>query len=108
MARVGSRRSAAGTPSAAGRGGAPPPCSWGANRLDVFVVGTDGGLYHKWWDGTAWSPSVTGYESLGGRLWGSPVAVAPAANRIEVYGCGTDGALYRKRRDGGGWLAWER
>jgi hypothetical protein len=32
----------------------------------VFVVGTDGGLYHKWWDGTAWGPSITGYEALGG------------------------------------------
>jgi hypothetical protein len=40
--------------------------SWGPDRLDVFVVGTDGGMYHKWWDGTAWGPSITGYEALGG------------------------------------------
>lgn len=37
----------------------------GTNRLDVFVVGTDTALYHKWWDGSAWNPSVTGWENLG-------------------------------------------
>jgi hypothetical protein len=42
------------------------PVSWEAGRLDAFVVGTDGALYHKWWDGNAWGPSVTGYEGLGG------------------------------------------
>ena len=46
--------------------GAPRVCSWGPNRLDVFVVGTDSALYHKWWDGSAWGPSLTGYERLGG------------------------------------------
>ena len=35
------------------RGGAVAICSWGPNRLDVFVVGTDSALYHKWWDGSA-------------------------------------------------------
>jgi hypothetical protein len=40
--------------------------AWGANRLDVFVLGTDRALYHKWWDGSAWGPSVTGYERQGG------------------------------------------
>ena len=24
--------------------------SWGSNRLDVFVVGSDASLYHKWWN----------------------------------------------------------
>jgi hypothetical protein len=32
----------------------------------VFVTGTDSALYHKWWDGSAWGPSLTGYENLGG------------------------------------------
>ena len=26
--------------------------SWGPDRLDVFVRGTDNALWHKWWDGT--------------------------------------------------------
>jgi hypothetical protein len=35
----------------------------GANRLDVFGLGTDDGMYHKAWNGSNWSPS---WESLGG------------------------------------------
>ena len=40
----------------------------GGNRLDVFVSGTDSALYHKAWNGVAWSPSVTGYEFMGGTI----------------------------------------
>jgi Pregnancy-associated plasma protein-A. len=43
-----------------------PVVAWGANRLDVFVTGTDSALYHKWWNGSSWGPSLTGYEGLGG------------------------------------------
>ncbi|MCK6211598.1 hypothetical protein KZX45_13690 [Georgenia sp. EYE_87] len=34
-------------------------------RIDVFVVGPDSALHHKWFDGQAWHPSQTGWESLG-------------------------------------------
>ena len=44
----------------------PRAVAWGPNRLDVFVTGTDSALYHKWWNGSAWGPSVTGYERQGG------------------------------------------
>jgi hypothetical protein len=40
--------------------------AWGPDRLDLFVTGTNGALFHKWWDGSAWGPSVSGYETLGG------------------------------------------
>jgi hypothetical protein len=46
--------------------GEPRVVAWGPDRLDVFVTGTNGALFHKWWSGTAWGPSLTGYESLGG------------------------------------------
>ena len=46
--------------------GEPEAVSWGANRLDLFVIGTDSALYHKWWNGSAWGPSLTGYEAMGG------------------------------------------
>ena len=32
----------------------------------MFVTGTDSALYHKWWNGSAWGPSLTGYEFMGG------------------------------------------
>jgi hypothetical protein len=44
----------------------PAVASWGENRLDIFGLGMDGAMYHKAWDGTAWKPSLTGWESLGG------------------------------------------
>jgi len=37
----------------------PAAASWAAGRLDVFVVGTDRALYHKWWNG-AWSTGSPG------------------------------------------------
>jgi Zn-dependent M28 family amino/carboxypeptidase len=44
---------------------AGPTVAWAANRLDVFVRGTDSGLYHRWWDGSSWQPSPMDWESLG-------------------------------------------
>jgi hypothetical protein len=46
--------------------------SWGENRLDVFVKGDDNALYHRWWNGMAWSE----YERLGGSLEGAPAAIS--------------------------------
>ena len=37
--------------------------SWGANRLDIFGLGTDNQMYHKDWDGQQWS---AGWQPLGG------------------------------------------
>lgn len=46
----------------------PRVVAWGPNRLDIFVTGTDSALYHKSFNGAAWSPSLTGYEYLGGNI----------------------------------------
>ena len=35
---------------------------WGANRLDIFGVGTDSAIYTTSWSGAAWSP---GWARLG-------------------------------------------
>jgi hypothetical protein len=41
--------------------------SWGPNRLDVFVRGTDNSLYRKYWNGSKWGPyEKEGYQELGG------------------------------------------
>jgi pregnancy-associated plasma protein-A/repeat uncharacterized protein DUF346 len=61
-------RSGIGLEAAVPRGSGGPVGAWGANRLDVFVKGTDSALYHKWWDGLAWHPSLTGYEPMGGTI----------------------------------------
>ena len=45
--------------------------AWGANRLDIFGLGTDNSMYHKAWDGSHWRPSQTDWEGLGG-VFNSP------------------------------------
>jgi peptidoglycan hydrolase-like protein with peptidoglycan-binding domain len=79
---------------------APNASSWAANRLDVFVRGTDNACYHKWW-----APGWSGWESLGGVLTSAPAAVSWGPNRIDVVARGTDNACYHKRWSPG-WSGW--
>ena len=83
-------------------GTGPAACSWGSGRLDVFVQGTDGALWHKWYTGTSWS----GWESLGGSLTSSPAATSPASGLIDVFARGSDGALWYKDWNGAAWSSW--
>ena len=98
-------RSSIGTAAggAAARASSSPVVSWGANRIDAFVLGSDRALYHKWWNGSAWGPSVTGYEAMGGVCTSVPQAVAWGANRLDVFVTGTDSALYHKWWNGSAW-----
>ena len=91
--------SAAGAP----RQSSSPVVAWSANRLDVFVLGTSRALYHKWWNGSAWGPSLTGYEAMGGVCTGAPQVVAWGPNRLDVFVTGTDSALYHKWWNGSAW-----
>jgi hypothetical protein len=69
----------------------------------VFVTGTDGALYHKWWNGSSWGPSVTGFERLGGVCIGEPEVASWGPNRLDVFVIGTDSALYHKWWNGTAW-----
>jgi hypothetical protein len=91
------------TLSQAGVRASGPVVAWGANRLDAFVIGTDSALYHKWWDGVSWGPSITDYEYMGGICTTRPEAVAWGPNRLDVFLLGTDHALYHKWWDGASW-----
>lgn len=77
--------------------------AWSANRLDTFVRGTDGALWHKWWDGANWG----GFESLDGQIIDAPEVVSWGANRLDVFARGTDGALWHKWWDGAHWGGFE-
>jgi serine protease AprX len=83
--------------------GSPTVVSWGPNRLDIFVVGTNRALYHKWFDGSNWGPSLTGYEFMGGTIVGQPRVVAWGPNRLDVFVVGTNRALYHKWWNGASW-----
>lgn len=80
-----------------------PVVSWGPNRLDAFVIGTDKALYHKWWNGSAWGPSLTGYENLGGTIISAPEVVSWGPNRLDVFVVGTNSALFHKYWNGSAW-----
>jgi len=96
-------RSAIGSGAGAIRPSSSPVVAWGPNRLDTFVLGTDRALYHKWWGGSAWGPSVTGYENMGGTCTSVPQVVAWGPNRLDVFVTGTDSALYHKWWNGSAW-----
>ncbi|HEV3470930.1 MAG TPA: M43 family zinc metalloprotease, partial [Pyrinomonadaceae bacterium] len=82
---------------------AGPVVSWGPDRLDLFVVGTDRALYHKWWGGSSWGPSLTGYERQGGVILSPPEVASWGPNRLDVFVVGTDRALYHKWWNGSSW-----
>ena len=77
--------------------------SWGSNRVDAFVEGTDGGLWQNTWTGGAWS----GWTQLDGIISGGPAAVDWSAGRIDVFARGQDRGLYHRYSDGGSWSGWE-
>ena len=78
--------------------------SWTANRLDTFVVGTNGNLFHKAWDGTAWLPSQGGYDNLGGQCASPPAVASWEPDRLDIFVVGTNGNLFHKAWDGTAWL----
>ncbi len=70
----------------------PHAVAWGPNRLDVFAVGTDNAVWHKWWDGASWG----GWESLGGSVFSPVGTVTWAAGRLDLFGIGGDSAGWHK------------
>jgi len=96
-------RSAIGSSAGAIRPSSSPIVAWGPNRLDAFVLGANRAVYHKWWNGSAWGPSVTGYENMGGVCTSVPQVVSWGANRLDVFVTGTDSALYHKWWNGSTW-----
>jgi hypothetical protein len=88
--------------------GSPATSSWGIDRFDEFVRGSDNQLYHRWSnDGGS---TFSGWELLGappGRLSSSPAAVSWGYGRVDVFVRGGTGALWHKWWGGTGWSGWE-
>jgi hypothetical protein len=67
-------------------------------HLDVFTVGTDGGVYSTWWDagvnGGQWNPHFRIPGNFVGRP-GTPVTVlARSPDHMDLFAVGADGRLY--------------
>lgn len=80
----------------------PSAVSWGPNRIDVVVRGTDSAVWHRWWNSTAWC----GWESLGGTIQGAPAICSWASGRLDMFAVGVNHHLYHKWYQGG-WSNWE-
>ena len=82
---------------------APVSVSWAPNRFDTFAIGTDSGLYHRFWDGAHWG----GWESLGGLCQSAPCVLSWEPGRLDVFVVGTDSGLYHRWWDGAHWGGFE-
>jgi acylphosphatase len=74
-------------------GSAPVVAANGDGRLEVFVTGSDGAVWHIWQintTGGGWS----GWQSLGGSIASLPAVGKNWDGRLEVFAWGTDGALW--------------
>jgi len=85
------------------------------NKLDVFVTGTDGGIYTAAWDQNVAQGQWRGWWRIvqGAAALGSPVSVvARDPNKLDVFVVGTDGGVYTAAWDQnvaqGQWRGWWR
>jgi hypothetical protein len=79
--------------------------SWDPRRIDMFGVGADGGMLHRWMDEPAvGAPQWSGWHSLGDSNFVSPpAAVAREANRLDVFAVDEEGAMQHNWWDGQEW-----
>jgi len=77
--------------------------SWGSNRIDEFLVGTNDQLYHYWLDPTPHLESWGGVwaDPRGGLNATGPAAVSWGAPRLDVFLAGQNGLLYHYWQSGG-------
>ncbi|KAE9372482.1 fucose-specific lectin [Stipitochalara longipes BDJ] len=78
---------------------APTITARGPDRFDIFAVGADYNMHHRWWDHGTWSQS---WEVHSGTLGSMPVSIS-WGNRLDVFAIGVDGVLLHKAYEGNRW-----
>ncbi|KAL9599540.1 MAG: hypothetical protein Q9219_003784 [cf. Caloplaca sp. 3 TL-2023] len=91
--------------------------SWAPDRIDIVGrVASTGNYWYKFYDGTSWQPSVTGWYDKGPGLAGKPFYSDPAvvswgANRLDIFGTWSGGQLLHQTWTGENWYpnaeSWE-
>ncbi|WP_432981440.1 metallophosphoesterase [Dactylosporangium sp. CA-233914] len=85
--------------------GRPTVVSASANTHDLFVVGTDGELWHVSWNsGSFWSQPAT----LGGALQPDVSVVVTGPDQIDILGRGLDGRLWHLSGNAAGFGSWQQ
>jgi hypothetical protein len=84
---------------------APAASTWGNGRLDAFVTGTDGIVYHRFFNGTSWA-----WEGLPGETSMTDTSsISTVSGSIDLFIQGADNALWRRHFSAGAWVPnWER
>jgi hypothetical protein len=77
------------------------------DHLDLFVTGTDGGIYSTWWDAASgwanWFQVSGGRAALGSRI----DVVSRNPDHLDLFVTGTDGQIYSTWWDAAsGWAGW--
>lgn len=86
----------------------PAAVSWDGQRIDIFVVGTDRGLWHSYAtvDESGAPMRWSSWEDLGGVLTAAPAASSSAPGTLDVVGRGSDGQVYHRAWTGSRWTPW--
>lgn len=80
----------------------PAAVALGPTRTDVFAIGTDYAMFHKFGESDNWTPSISTWESLGGVFDSPPAVVSTGPNLIDVFGIGGTKEVFQKSFDGRG------
>jgi glucose/arabinose dehydrogenase len=72
--------------------------------VHLVIRGTNGAVYHATRRGTAWS----GWENLGGGIYGTPAVAPRPGGGIAIFVRGTNNGIYAKYGDTGSWTGWSR
>lgn len=81
---------------------APGASTWGCGRSDVFVRGSDNGV----WQNTTLGGSWGAWTSLGGVITSRPAAVSWGPSRIDMFARGQDNGLWHRWWSGSAWSGW--
>ncbi|KAK1752944.1 hypothetical protein QBC47DRAFT_387414 [Echria macrotheca] len=91
--------------------GPPLLTTWQPNRTELFHVGTNLGLYHKWRNGnwaTSFQPGTTKWEKIGEHEELTICGVSWGPGRVDIFGVGAQGnTVDHKRYHDGKWFDWE-
>ncbi len=81
----------------------PQIAASGASQTDLFVRGSDNGLWHRPFNGTTWGT----WQALGGVMNSDPAVVA-SAGHFDVFTRGTDNHLWQTTYNGTQWIPWRQ
>lgn len=80
--------------------------AWGDGRLEVFALGADEAIWHRWWtgDATGWSD----WASMGGTFATGPSAILWGDGHTELFATDASGVAWHRwsGETPGGWFDW--